>query len=638
MLRKIHLDFHTRPEVTNIGSAFDPETFAKTLAAAHVNCVATPGKCQYGETYYETAVGHRHPGLVRRDLFPETVRACVSCGIQVQAYFTLGLDTVAADAHPEWRQTYRDGTCAQWGAKHMCFASPYVDEVVIPEVLEMIERCPGICGFWFDICLFCNGAFYSESFNRAAIERLGDKADDEHERWQLGRVLVRECCDRINAAVKSLLPEAENYFNSLVTPGEPENIPMQPYQEVENPMQFGGPEVMTSHVRWLRWHGSPVIGLVSRFQGPWMDPGTLRTPDQIRFDVARTAALGCHVSMGDHRHPDGTLDPAVYRRIGDAYADLEKSEPWLAGATPVHEAVLLTEVRRGTPEFIPSLPPATLHAARLLEEIGLQFEIATVEEAWPESPLVIWPATTTPSPALQAAMDAHVTNGGSLLILGEGDANAFAHAGPDAAGHVNRDAGSVSFLRPMPVLGLGDFAHMVTRPFESLPVGATILVLAERLPSASESPPCAGREVTGAAIAQEGRVIRCAVNLFEQQMELGTPFERELIAALCERLLDRRLVRHNAGSSVAAHLHRLPSGYALHLVHWAMERWDKKINPVAVFPTLGEIRVEVLVNEPVRRVTLEPSGREIPFEEKSGVCTFTVPGMRIWQLVSLATK
>jgi hypothetical protein len=37
MIRKIHLDFHTRPEVQGIGAGFDPELFASTLAAAHVN-------------------------------------------------------------------------------------------------------------------------------------------------------------------------------------------------------------------------------------------------------------------------------------------------------------------------------------------------------------------------------------------------------------------------------------------------------------------------------------------------------------------------------------------------------------------------------------------------------------------------
>ena len=635
MLRKIHLDFHTRPDVSGIGSAFNPEEFADILAAAHVNCIATPGKCQYGETYYDTQVGHPHPGLVRKDLFPETVRACVDRGIQVQAYFTLGLDDVAANAHPEWRQTYKDGTQAKWGAKHMCFASPYVDEIVIPEALDMIARCPRICGFWFDISLYCNGAFYSEDFNRIAVERLGSGADDEHQRWLLGRTLVRECCQRIDAAVKSRLPHAENYFNSLVVSGEGENIPLQPYQEVENPIQFGGPELMTAHVRWLRWHGSPVIGLVSRFQGPWMDPGTLRTPDQIRFDVARTVALGCHVSMGDHRHPDGTLDREVYRRIGTVYADVEKCEPWLAGARPLREAVLLTGVKRGAPEIIPVLPPSTLHGARLLEEIGLQFDIATDEEDWPDAPLVIQPAGVVLDSKRQAALDRHVANGGALLILGREDADDSSRKGPDAAGHVAR--ASSSFLRALPVLGLGDFAQIVTQAAEPLPVGEGTQVLAEMLPRYSETPPCAGRNAIGAAIVQNGRVIRSAVNLISQQMELGTPYERELLAALCDRLLPRRLVRHDAGSSVAAHLHKTGAGYALHLVHWAIERWEKKIKSVAKFPPLGAIRVEALIKEPVMRVTLESSGEEISFHQQDGLCSFVIPSMRVWQLVAIHT-
>lgn len=176
--RKIHLDFHTAKDVKRVGEAFDAEAFADMLASAHVNVLATPGRCQYGFTYYDTTVGCPHPGLVRPDLFPETVRACVGRGIAVQAYFTLGLDDVTAEQHPEWRQRYENGTYASWGAKHMCFASPYVDEVVIPAVLEMLERCPGICGFWFDICLYCDGAFYSEGFEEQAQLRLGEQASD----------------------------------------------------------------------------------------------------------------------------------------------------------------------------------------------------------------------------------------------------------------------------------------------------------------------------------------------------------------------------------------------------------------------------------------------------------------------------
>jgi hypothetical protein len=621
MLRKVHLDFHTRPEVRGVGAAFDPDAFARTLAGAGVNALATPGKCQYGLTYFDTRLGRPHPGLVRPDLFPATVRACTAQGIRVQAYFTLGLDDVAADQHPDWRQRYKNGSYAQWGARHICFASPYADEVVIPEALEMIDRCPGIAGFWFDICLYCDGAFYSPGFERVAKERLKAKADDDGARWQLARGLIRDCCARIDAAIRARLPEADNYFNSLAVPGEPENIPLQAFQEVENPVLFGGPEKMTADARWLRWHGRPVIGLVSRFQGPWMDPGTLRTPDQMRFDVGRAAALGCHVSMGDHRHPDGTLDPEVYRRLAPIYADLEKADAWLEGAAPVREAVLLSGVERGSPHLHPVLPPATLHAARLLEEIGLQFDVVAEGESIPPCRLVI-----TRGPELERP------EGAALLVIAGGDE--AKDRAVSAAGHL--DARGASFYRGVPELGIGAFTQAASLPVESLPGGG--LVLAERLDSASETPPCPGRRVLGAAIVQQGRTIRSGVRLFDEQASTGSAFPREVVRALCDRLLGRRSVRHNGGTSVAAHLHRVPQGYTLHLLHWAVERWERKINPVAEFPALGPLDVEVAAEGPVARVTLEPAGCELPFEMADGVCRFTVPGWRVWQMVGLTIR
>lgn len=608
------------PTVRAVGSCFDPDEFADTLARAHVNALATPGKCQYGETYFDTALGHPHPGLARPDLFPATVAACTARGIRVQAYFTLGLDDVAAAAHPEWRQRYKDGTYAAWGAKHLCFASPYADEVVIPEALEMIERCPGIVGFWFDICLYCDGAFYSRSFDQIARRRLGPRAKDERQRWLLGRQLIRECCRRIDRAIRKRLPGAENYFNSLASPGEPENIPLQPIQEVENPIFFGGPEMMTVCARWLRWHGRPVIGLVSRFQGPWMDPGTLRTPDQLRFDVGRTVALGCHVSMGDHRHPEGTLDAEVYHRVGPIYGEVEACEPWLDGARPCREAVLVTEVERGAPHIVPTWPEATLHAARLLEEIGLQYDVVTAGETIPDARLVI---ATGKMP--------EVKRGTAVLVIGSGAPQGGKTI--SAAGHV-ANAGS-TFFRCAPALGVGAFAHAITLPFE--PIRAVGKVLAEQWDAVSVTPPCHGREVLGPVIVQQGRVIRCAVRLFDEQRETGSAFPREVLRALCERLLGRRLVRHDAGTSVAAHLHRATRGYTLHLLHWALERWDRKINSVAEFPRLGKINIELAIGEPVRAVVLQPAGKAIRFRQENGVCRFTVPGLHVWQVVAVAT-
>ena len=667
MIRKVHLDFHTHPDTPEIGAAFDPEEFAGTLADAHVNCLATPGKCHFGNIYFDTKVGRPHPHLVRPDLFPATVEACTRRGIKVQAYWTLGLDAAAAESHPHWRQRFADGNYGRWGHYlHMCFASAYIAEMVIPEVTEAIDRCPGLAGFWFDICLYVSGAFYSEGFERLARERLGAEAQDPGKRWGLARRIVRERCRQLDAVIKAKLPRAENYFNSLVNPGEPENVPLQPLQEVENPVLFGGPENMTARVRWLRAQGSPVLGLVSRFQGPWADPGTLRTSDQMRFDVARTVALGCGVSMGDHRHPDGSLEPEVYRRLAGIYADVEALQPWLDGATHCREAVLLSSIRRGAGSDLiaPGLPESTRHAARLLEEIGLQFDIVSVEEAIPEAELVIWPGEAPASAELLEGLRAHAGRGGGLLVMDaalEGledlcgarglrwraEAARPAEMGPGTAGcgHVQTAAASSEacgpageFIRLRPAVGGPAFSQVSSQPTRLLEVMDGTEVLADRYGPVSQSPPFPARQPSGPAIVQKGRTIYSAAPLFREDMESGTPVPREMIRVLCDRLLPTRLVRHDGGSSVAAHLHRAPRGYALHLVHWAMDRWARQPNPTAEFPRLGPVRITLTVPQHVTRVEALPAGKAVSFTREDGKCTFTVPEIHVWQVIGITTS
>ena len=152
------------------------------------------------------------------------------------------------------------------------------------------------------------------------------------------------------------------------------------------------------------------------------------------------------------REVGGLGDPALPNIVSASFHGIRSPEPWLANVRPLREVVLLTGVKRGSPELLPVLPAATLHGARLLEEIGLQFDIATAEEDWPEAALVIWPAGVPLDSRRQAALDQHVASGGSLLILGREDPSASSRKGPDAAGHVAR--ASSSFLRALPVLEL----------------------------------------------------------------------------------------------------------------------------------------------------------------------------------------
>ena len=80
--RQVHLDFHTSPAIPAIGSDFDPDEFAATAKAAHINSMTVFAKCHHGYSYYPTKIGTPHPNLVRPNLLGEMIEALHKAGIR----------------------------------------------------------------------------------------------------------------------------------------------------------------------------------------------------------------------------------------------------------------------------------------------------------------------------------------------------------------------------------------------------------------------------------------------------------------------------------------------------------------------------------------------------------------------------
>ena len=96
------------PTGVTVGDQFHAGEFLDTLEAAKVNSIAIFAKCHHGYSYFDTKVGTRHPGL-GYDLFGQMVAESAKRKMPVLAYFSLNVDEVFADAHPEYVAQFRDG-------------------------------------------------------------------------------------------------------------------------------------------------------------------------------------------------------------------------------------------------------------------------------------------------------------------------------------------------------------------------------------------------------------------------------------------------------------------------------------------------------------------------------------------------
>ena len=132
--RTIHLDFHTSPDIPDVGVGFDADAFARTFSDAHVDSVTVFAKCHHGRLYFDTDRPERHPGLDRGlDLMGQQIEALHGAGIRAPIYVSIQCDEYAADLHQDWvaltpdlvqvRHPMTDAYHAGWQTLDM--SSPY---------------------------------------------------------------------------------------------------------------------------------------------------------------------------------------------------------------------------------------------------------------------------------------------------------------------------------------------------------------------------------------------------------------------------------------------------------------------------------------------------------------------------------
>lgn len=321
-------------------SAVDPQNDLEVLSVAGVDSVVLFAKCQYGNAYYPTKVGHQHSALKGRDLFGEQLAAAHSRGIRVIAYFSNMWDTAQAHANPDWALVPAEsrGSTGRWPA--LCLLSGY-RRLALKQVREIAKLYP-IDGLWSDIltagpcvCYRCQGEFELEYGRPIPVGRsdpgwldlvhfsqriLRDYLEEQR------RVLLEE---RPRAA---LIPNfyATTFVDAVIGLST-DHLAFADIGSSEGYTDWHGlgfPSFASGYIQ-AGTLGRPSEVLVSRFVHTW--DFTLRSPAQLRFEAFTVAAHGSAVSLDDQPYATGALEPEVYRRLAPVYERIDERAPWLDG-------------------------------------------------------------------------------------------------------------------------------------------------------------------------------------------------------------------------------------------------------------------------------------------------------------------
>lgn len=433
-MRAVHLDFHTSRDFT-VGEHFDPGEFAGTMAAAHVASVNVFAKCHHGYSYYPTTVGTRHPGL-GFDLLGGQIEALHSRGIRAPIYLSVLWDDLAAELHPDWVAVDRDGRAlirrplssdsplrGQVGWSTMDLASEYA-EYVRAQVTELCLAYP-VDGFWFDI-VWPEPSYSPQA--QARMRAAGVQLDDADAVWHHYRGLARDLMTDLHRIVTGHHPTATVFGNGTVDAAVGDLLPSQTHLEIESLPTSGDLWGYTHYpvvARYARTQ-APIVGMTGRFQAAWADFGGLKTPAQLTYEVGTIVGAGGGVSIGDQLHPDGRLDPAVYRTIGRVYSRLARIEHLWHGAQRVREVAVLGDWRREPTggHLVATHTTAVAAAVQALVELAVQVDV--VDPAEPDLTAVLagYRAVVVPDAmvvpeAVRTALAAHRDGGGTVLLSGD---------------------------------------------------------------------------------------------------------------------------------------------------------------------------------------------------------------------------
>ncbi len=654
--RQVHLDFHTSEAIPGIGADFDADTFAETLANAHVDSVTCFARGHHGWLYYDSkyAPERVHPHLENKNLLDEQIAACHARGIRVPIYITVQWDHYTAQRHPEWVAVSEEGQLLRTPPyeagfyRYMCLNTPYVDWLK-GNVKEVLEHFDPVDGLFLDIvqprecsCYYCK---------QGMIERGIDPSVREN-RLQYALEVLNTFKRDMSAFIREINPDCTIFYNAgHIGTRHREVKDAYSHWELES-LPSGGWGYMHFPIamRYARTLGKECLGMTGKFHTSWGDFHSFKNEAALQFECFQMLALGAKCSVGDQLPPSGKIDAATYDLIGSVYGEVEKKEPWCTDVEPVVDIGVFTPEEFGGLEA-PRVPVSMMGAVRMLQEGGWQFDIIDTQADFGKYKVLVLPDEIPVEGAFAKKLAAYVKKGGALL--------ASYKSGLDAAGQkfakglfgverVGEAPYSPDFLLPAGTIGEGlpETEHVMYLRGLEVKAGDDATVLTNIVNPyfnrtwehfcSHRHTPSAGK--TGSpGIVQKGSVIYFAHPIFTQYGKNAPRWVKTLFANALKMLLPEPVLEIEAPTTTLTALNAQPGEdrWVLHILHYIPERRGQDFDIIEdVIPIYG-VKVRVRVPDEVTEVSYVPRGETIAFKQDGDVVEFTALKVEGHQMIEL---
>lgn len=665
--RQVHLDFHTAPVIPDIAVDFDPGEFIRTLKAGHVDSVTVFARCHHGYCYYPTEVGTPHPHLKRPDLLGEMIEACQEAGIRAPVYTTVMWDELSWANHPEWRQVAPDGgingpsgSPLEPGWKNLCVNTGYAD-YLIAHIEELLDRYD-VDGLFIDIVLRPHRARCVCSACLDEMARHGVDPKDPAQCAQFAHRVARRFMDRATQAIHAKRDGVGVFYNSRLqmhfreSQGNRPELDDYTHLEIESlPGGFWGYDHFPLYARYYQDFDRPLLAMTGRFDTLWGDFGGLRNRAMLEFECFQALAHGAQCSIGDQLHPRGRLDPAVYARIGEVYAEVEAREPWCVDSCALPEIGVMTANNRPV-QAEDLMDDSDRGALHILEQAKHQFCFLDAASNLSGYAAVILPDTVPIDAVLAERLRAYVDRGGKLLVSDRAglqeNTELFALADVMGVQYEGRAPFAPDYLVLEPVIadGIPPMPYVCEMQGARVTVGHGDKVLAwvgapyfnrtwEHFCSHQYSP--FDRRTASPAIVESasGNIIYIARPLFREYAESARLVHKQVIVNCLARLLPRPWVgTHSLPSTAIVTVRRQRKSLIVHLLHYIPQRRGRVLDVIEDVIPLHDIEISIRAEHEPKAVRLVPQAEPVEWTWANGYVKIEVPSIDGYQIVVIEER
>ncbi len=650
----LHYDLHAGANDTELGTRCGPDELIPMLELMGPDFVQTDCKGHPGYTswFSQTPEASVPPGL-KQDALAQWREATRKLGLPLHCHYSGIWDQAAGKKHPEWSVVTADGQRggAPFGQnagaatpETMCPRSAYLDELMIPQMLELIDRYE-VDGFWIDgdlwavqpcYCDKCRAAFTAETGIAnppATVEEPGWAAW-----WNFTRrsfyAFVTRYCDAVHEHKPGVLV-CSNWLQTFRNPGEPA-VPTD-WISGDNAWVWGL-DGSRCEARFLSTRGKPWDIMLWNFycsheMGKPDSPWTVKPPQMLMQEAAALLSFGGNVQI--YEHPpvrDGRLVPWRQEQLGEVGRFVKARREVCQATTTIPQiAVLHSEhhlfskpTGKNLMGDIDFSPVQGAVFALLENSFGVDIldEWALLQRL-PEFPVVVVPEQHNLSEEMVIALQAYVDSGGRLLLTGLETIQRFpsefigasvaatekekAYALPAGKGSVPLYSATWGMLKAESAETVGQIGHGSMLRDKLLPHPAAVI---------NES--------------GSGRVACVPANLFRDFMRNRYPLTRVFAGELMHELSGALDIQVAAPVCIDIALRQKKNQRIVHFVN-RLSGIPNLPNNGAIdeIPETGPITVQMALNNPPKSVRVELEEQNLQWRCEEGTLHATVERVHI---------